>query len=230
MGQDFSNYRPTQAVLDGLKEVSFIGVVGPTAVGKSTVVKRAKELDDSLHIVLTTTSRRPRPGERDGVDYHFRSREEVLARIERKEFVQVPPSLLGDLYASAPEDYSVHGTSVLAVIAEAVPTMRQLPFHDNRTVFILPPDYATWQQRIVRHNFTPEQLQKRLAEAGTSLQFACDDSEVVFVLNDDIDVAAESFVALMHGETPNVEQQAACRELAGRLLTELQQSTGLQVA
>lgn len=231
MQLDFSDYRPNDVVLSTLKQVRFVGVVGPTAVGKSTVVKQARELDPSIHIVLSTVSRVPREGERDGVDYHFRSREEMLHRIEKREFVQVPPSLLGDIYATAPEDYTTHGTSVLAVIADAIPTFRALPFQNNCTIFVLPPDYASWQERIGHHNFTPEQLEKRLQEAARSFKFACEDEQAFFVLNDDLDVAAEEFVALIHGEQPDAEQQHACRELARSLYEQLRTAlTDKQIA
>jgi guanylate kinase len=224
MTLDFSDYQPNMAVLEALRQVSLIGVVGPTAVGKSTLVKKAKELESSLHIVLSTVSRLPRPGEQDGVDYHFRSRDEMLAKIEQRAFVQVPPSLLGDLYATAPEDYAAQGTSVLALLAETVPTLRALPFRENRTVFVLPPDYEAWQERVAHHNFTPEQLQKRLAEAVQSLDFACNSHDILFILNDDLAVAAEEFVDIVHGKLPPLAQQEACRKLAQTLQERLQAS------
>jgi guanylate kinase len=219
---DFADYHPNTTVLNALRQVHLVGVVGPTAVGKSTVVKRAKELDPSLHIVLSTVTRPPRPGEYDGVDYHFRDRQSMLQRIQQREFVQVPPSLLGDLYATAPEDYSSEGVSVLAHLAQIVPTLRALPFAQNRTVFVLPPSWDAWQERITHHHFTPAQMGKRMAEALDSLAFACHDPEVIFVLNDQIDVAAEAFLAIVRGNAAPAEQQAACRALAASFMEQLQ--------
>lgn len=68
-------YRPSPETLERVKGVDFIAVIGPTAVGKSTLIEAAIAEDPSLHLVVTTTSREPRPGEQDGVHMHFRSQQ-----------------------------------------------------------------------------------------------------------------------------------------------------------
>lgn len=194
------HYRPANYVLDYLQKVDFVAVVGPTAVGKNSVVEEAAKRDPDVHWVPFTTSRPSRPGEKPGVEYQFRSRQEMEERIQRAEYVNVAPNLLGDLYGSAPEDYSQNGVATAAVLADAVATFRSLPFKSLKTIFVLPPSWDEWQKRIVKHGFTSKQLQKRLKEAKRSLNFALHDKQTQFVINDDLTQAAQDFIVLAHGK------------------------------
>lgn len=224
---DSASYQPAPHVIDRLKQVRFVAVIGPTAVGKSTLIKAALEREPSIHLVLNNTTRPPRPGEREGIDYLFKTRPEMEARITKGEYVQVAPSVLGDLYATAPEGYSTDGVSVMAVLAEAMPMFRALPFQSLASVFVIPPDWETWQHRLAQHGFTPEQRAKRLAEAERSLQFALDDPDVQIIIDRDIDTAADDFVRLVLGrpltERQQQEQRQA-REIIRDLLDHLRQA------
>lgn len=199
MAMDFSVYQPAPSVLEKLKNVDFVAIVGPTAVGKTTLMKVAAGIEPAITMVLNNTSRTPRPEEVDGVDYHFRTKEEMLERIAKGGYVQVAPSLLGEMYATAPEDYPSEGIGILAVLADAIPMFRALPFKSFRVIYILPPDWREWQARMKAHGFEPDQLVKRLAEAKRSLTYAATNPEVRFVINDDINIAIRDFVALVEG-------------------------------
>ena len=203
-----STYRPAPQVLERLKLVTFVAVVGPTSVGKTTLINAAVKREPSLHLVLNNTSRQPRETERDGVDYLFRSRESMEARIAKGEYVQVAPSILGELYATAPEGYSTEGVAAMAVLAEAIPAFRQSPFKNLRSVFITPPDWETWQQRLLAHNFTPEHRARRLREAQTSFVFALEDPHTTIVVNDDLATATQDFIDLALGKPLSPRLQA----------------------
>jgi guanylate kinase len=218
------HYRPAPQVLDHLNSVDFVGVVGPTASGKTTLLKAALQREPRLRRVPSSTSRAPRPGERDGVDFRFLSKEVMQERIQRSEYVQVAPAVLGDLYATAPEDYATDGIAILEVLAAAVPVFRGLPFKSVRTIYVVPPSWDEWQQRIAAHQFTPEQRQKRLAEARQSLQFALHDEHTQFVINQDTSTATADLIALVHSAPPSARLQAdqsRARAIVRRLLQKL---------
>ncbi|MEK7152481.1 MAG: hypothetical protein AAB834_00910, partial [Patescibacteria group bacterium] len=95
-----SDYEPNEAVLTKLPQVTLVAVIGPAAVGKTTLMNAAAARCPALHPVLTTTSRGLRNGEKNDIDAHFRSRKEMKQRIAEHAYVQVSPDVLGDLYAT----------------------------------------------------------------------------------------------------------------------------------
>ena len=221
---DFSDYRPAPHVLDHVKTVDFVAVVGPSAVGKTTLMTRAQTQDPSVKMILTQSSRKLRPGERDGVDIHIRSKEEMLARIAKHEYVQVPPSLLGDIYATGPEDYPSEGIGTLAVLADAIPTFRALPFRSFRIVFVVPPSWERWQEQLKSHSFDTDRLAKRLVEAKHSFNFALNNQDVQFVVSDDLSTATADFIVLAKGEplSPRLQaDQQRAKEIIASLLHKL---------
>jgi guanylate kinase len=194
---DETRYRPAATVLDRLAGVDFVAVVGPAAVGKTTLIREAAGRELSLHPVLNNTSRLPRPEERDGVDYRFETLTRMRQRVERREYVQVAPNVFGALYATAAEDYATSGVALLAVLAEAVPDFRALPFRRFRVVFVLPPDVATWQNRLAPRGWGRETTTRRMAEAERSLRFAASAADIQFVVNHDLAASIQDFSTLV---------------------------------
>lgn len=221
---EYTAYSPAPGVLERLKSVTLVAVIGPTAVGKSTLINAAIARDPHIHLVLNNTSRDPRPGERDGIDYIFRKREDMLADMKKGLYVQVAPSVFGDLYATAADGYAIDGVAVMAILADAMPDFRALPFKKVRSIFVLPPDYASWEARIMQHGFSPERLKGRLIEAERSLVYAVEDKEIRFVINESLNVACEDFVTLACGDALSTRQQAdqsRAREIVRNLLEKL---------
>lgn len=190
------HYRPSPEVLDHVQHVDFLAVVGPTSVGKTTLMHGAAGHEPDLHQIIGTTSRGLRPGERDGADYHFPSRDVMVERIKKGGYVEVAPEVLGDLYAIAPEDLPTEGIGMFAVVAQAMETFRALPFKRFRTIFVLPGSWEGLQAQTWERQFTPSQLALRMAEARRSVQFALEDTDRQFVINRDIKTATQDFVTL----------------------------------
>lgn len=220
-----ATYQPNPSVLKALTLVDFVAVIGPTAAGKTTLIERAIEQNKNVHLVRVTTSRAPRPGERDGVDYHFRTQKEMQEGLAAGTFVQVAPTVFDDLYATTSSDYSVSGISIMAVIADAMPTFLSLPFKRVRQIFILPPSWEVWQARIGERSFAHEQLQKRMKEAHASLLYALSARDISFVINDDIARASEDFHGFILGR--HISDPHDGKTLARKLLEQLEKSVSL---
>ena len=219
---DFVDYRPSDAVLQALRNVSLVTVVGPSGAGKTTLIKLAVEQDPSLHVVVSDVSRAPRPGEQDGVDYFFRDRQEMLAAIARQEYVQAQLSNSGDIYASHVGSYATEGTAIVPVWADAVTIFRALPFKRLRTIFIVPDSYEAWQARLGLHEFPPELQAKRLAEAERSLTFGLDDPQAEIIVNGDLAKAAADFLAAIHRPSHmTLPDQTAARQIVRTILARL---------
>ena len=221
---NFDDYRPAAGVLERLRQVDFLAVIGPSAVGKDAVMAAASTVHPGLSKVLSTVSRPPRPGEQQEIDYHFRSKNEMQAMLQRSEYVQITSTPLGDLYATHAADYPIEGVGMMAVLAHAIPSFRKLPFKRFRTVYILPPSWEAWQQRMQSHNFTRDQRQGRLIEATRSLKFALTDPSLYFIANTVIDVAAAHFVAWVDDRSalPIATDRTQAQQLASELLDRVQ--------
>lgn len=219
------DYHPNSSVLKGLSCVDFVAVIGPTAVGKTTLIEQAMKRDAQVHLVRVTTSRAPRPGEQDGKDYHFRTKAEMQKQIQAGAFVQVAPAVFDDIYATSPEDYSSTGISIMAVIADAMPTFLALPFRRIRQIFILPPSWDAWQERLSTRQFTPEKLRARLKEAETSLRYALEAPDVIFVVNDNMAIAVKAFTASLQDASSDAAGEG--KKLASELLEHLKRECNL---
>jgi len=217
---DASAYRPNERVLKQLKRVDFVTVAGPTAAGKTTLIKAATVANPKLHMLVAGASREPRPGEWDGVDFHFSTKPTMEARAKKGDYATVVVGATGDLYTTAPEDYTEDKVVLLAALAEAIPLFRSMPYRQCRTIFVVPPDYETWYVRLKNHDFTLEQLKRRLAEAERSLVFGLEDEVTHFVINQSLDVATGDFIILALGK-PMPERLQADQPRARVIITDL---------
>lgn len=195
------SYKPSEEVLQELRKVRLVGVVGPSGSGKTTLLRQAAARDPELQVVVSDVSRPKRPEERDGVDYFFRDKQSMLDAIERREYVQVASSNSGDFYATHIQSYPQHGLAVLTIWADAIPVFQKLPFKNMRVIFVVPPSFVVWQERLGLHDFAPVFQQKRLAEARRSFAFALATPGVQFVINDELHRATADFIELAHGRT-----------------------------
>lgn len=198
-----ANYRPDEQVLAGLSRVRLLMVVGPTGVGKSTLMKAC-----GIPQVIGDASRSPRRGEVNGVDYWFRTEADMLAEAEAGRYIQLAMGSEGDLKATHAGSFPAFGQAVFAVVASAVETFRHLPFGETATAVIVPPDFATWMARVGNHHTSPDKLATRFKEARLSYEFALSDENSLFVLNDELELAVAHLLSIAEGKVPDGHTQA----------------------
>ncbi|HEX5395349.1 MAG TPA: hypothetical protein VFW52_03315 [Candidatus Saccharimonadales bacterium] len=210
------NYRPAPSVIEHIGRVTLIMLVGPSGVGKSTLIKNS-----GIHFVPSDTTRSPRPGEQNGVDMNFRTDfDQLAADIKAGNFVQIAPFATGELYATRYSSYPESGAAIMPVMAEAVRSFRQLGFDRTISAFVVPPSYKEWMRRMSEQEMMVDQRAKRLDEAKVSLEFGLSDKETNFILCDDIPGAVEQVKKLLDG-TPDEVLGAEARAIAQSLLTNL---------
>jgi guanylate kinase len=212
-----SKYQPDKHVLSELNRVNLLMVVGPTGVGKSTLIKAC-----GLPQVIGDASRQPRQNEVNGVDYWFRTEEEMLAEADAGRYVQLAVGSEGDLKATHAASFPPSGPAVFAVVASAVEVFRQLPFASTSTVVIVPPSYDDWMKRIGHHHTDPAKLAIRFEEARRSYEFALNDEASIFILDDDLNQTIRRLVDVASGKMPPDHLQA--REVAADLLNQINQT------
>lgn len=179
---------------------------GPSGVGKDTVIDAWKQRDPSVVRVVACTTRDPRPGEDNGVAYHFLTPEEFQTRVAQNRFLEYK-EVHGNWYATPldqVEDLLAQGKVALLKIdvQGALEVMEKRP--DAVTVFLLPPDMQELERRLTdRSTESPENLAKRLQNARDEIALAPRYQHQV--VNDDLDQAVKSLIRI---------KESACRTLS----------------
>lgn len=143
-------------------------VSGPAGSGKGTVVKLLAENYDSLKVAISATTRKPRPGEADGVSYYFISKEEFNKRVENNEFLEYAcysSNYYGTLKSEIDRIVNLGSDVILEI--EVVGAMNVVNTYPNATTIMLtPPDKDVLEKRLRgRNTEVEEEIQKRLARS-----------------------------------------------------------------
>jgi guanylate kinase len=206
------NYQPASDVASHIKNLDLLMIIGPSGVGKTAIINRL-----NLQYIPSDTTRLPRSGEKEGIDFFFRQDyDQIIDEIKNGRYVQVAVDSGGDLKATRDSTYPQTGIAVMAVIASVVPNFRQLGFRKTMSVFITPPSFEEWMQRLDVQNFL--QNNRRLdSRKLRSFEFALNDKEVHLILNDDIQDAVNQTKNVLEGIIDR-EREAETRSLAEFLL------------
>nr|WP_279106862.1 guanylate kinase [Gordonia paraffinivorans] len=179
-----------------------IVLVGPSAVGKSTVVAKVRDAIPDLFFSVSATTRDPRPGEVDGRDYHFVSREDfdkMIAGDELLEWADIHGGLQRSGTPLKPVlDALDAGRPVLVEVdlVGARNVVKRLP--EATTVFLAPPSWDELVARLRgRGTETPEALERRLATA--EVEMAARDEFDHVIVNSEVDRAVSELVSLLVG-------------------------------
>ncbi|OBR98998.1 guanylate kinase [Mycobacterium gordonae] len=179
---------------------------GPSAVGKSTVVRCLRERIPNLHFSVSATTRAPRPGEVDGVDYHFVSPARFQQLIDEGELLEWA-EIHGGLHRSGTLAEPVRaataaGFPVLVEVDLAGARAVKQAMPEALTVFLAPPSWQDLETRLIgRGTETPDVIQRRLDTARVELA-AQGDFDVV-VVNSRLESACAELVSLLVGTVPD---------------------------
>lgn len=173
---------------------------GPSAVGKSTVVRCLRDRIPDLHFSVSVTTRAPRPGEVDGVDYSFVSAAEFQRLIDEGELLEWA-DIHGGLHRSGTPAAPVRsatraGVPVLIEVDLAGARAVKAAMPEVTTVFLAPPSWEVLRERLVgRGTESPEVQTRRLSTAREELA-AQRDFDVV-VVNTQVESACAELVSLL---------------------------------
>lgn len=176
-------------------------VSGPSGVGKSTVLKALLERRKSVYFSVSATTREIRPGEEDGVHYHFLEVDTFREWIARGEFLEYA-EYVGNFYGT-PKRYvdeaMDRGEDVILdiEIQGALQVKGKRP--ETVSIFIAPPSWGELERRLTeRGTDSPEKIQKRLLRAKVEFQTA--HTYDYFVINDNVESAVRELDAIMTAE------------------------------
>jgi guanylate kinase len=181
-------------------------ITGPSGVGKGTLIKRLLERVPELALSVSATTRSPREGEEDGVDYHFLTEEQFQERRDAGDFLEFA-SYSGNHYGTLNSELDrclEKGRSVvLEIEVQGAQQVRQTR-GDSVQIFIAPRDAAVLRERLHgRGTDSAEAIDKRLQVAEQEL--GAQDDFNHRIVNDDLDQAADELESIVRdaigGET-----------------------------
>jgi guanylate kinase len=174
---------------------------GPSGVGKRTVITALRRNYPDVWVSVSCTTRAPRPGETEGIDYYFVDRDEFEKMIEAGELLE-HAEFAGNLYGTPRQpmlDHLAAGVPTLLEIelAGARQVRRSMP--EARFVFLAPPSLDVLIQRLQnRGTETADAIAARLQHAHTELAAESEFDETI--VNNDVERAARDLAALIAEE------------------------------
>jgi guanylate kinase len=176
-------------------------ITGPSGVGKGTLIRALRERVPELELSVSATTRRPRPGEQDGVDYHFLTDDEFEDRVAKGDFVE-HARYSGRRYGTLREELERRGAGSTPVLLEIeVQGARQVraAMPEAVQVFVAPPEPDDLRRRLEgRGTDDPDAIDARLRTAEDEL--AAQDEFPYVVVNDDIERAASELEGIVRSE------------------------------
>ena len=181
---------------------------GPSGAGKGTLCLELLQQQPSLQYSISATTRAPRPGEVDGVNYFFRTREEFETMIENQELLEWA-EFCGNFYGTphfAVEQFIQAGKDVILEIEIQGALQVKKRFPQGVFIFIVPPSIDVLSERIHKRGTEPEEvIQKRLDEAVHELEYLTEYDYVV--VNDEIAAGVDKLRSILVAEKCRVKRK-----------------------
>jgi len=231
--QDFraalANYQASDEAKQVISKLKLVLLVAPTSAGKNTIIRHQLATGRYYHIVSDTT-RAPRLNdgviEKDGVDYWFRSEEEMLADIQKGRFLEAEvlhnQQVSGMSIRELEHAQQENKIAINDVEIEGIHNVLKLK-PDTIAVMLLPPSFEEWQNRLASRGPMPAaERQRRLKSALKIFQDGQAHPYYQFVISDDIEQSGNIIDGIVNGQ-PN-PHQAHGRLLIGQLQSALEAS------
>jgi guanylate kinase len=173
-------------------------ITGPSGVGKGTLIRGVRRQLPELELSVSATTRQPRSGEQDGVDYHFLSSEEFERSVQQGDFLEFA-TYSGNRYGTLRSEVEARVSQGHPVVLEIeVQGARQVreAMPDAFAVFIAPPSLEALRARLIgRGTDTPEQVEGRMRSAERELEAQSEFAHVV--INDRLERATDELAGIV---------------------------------
>jgi len=193
-------------------------LASPSGGGKSAIARRLVASDENLTLSISTTTRAPRVGEQDGVDYLFRTQPEFDGMVADGEFLE---------YAQVFErSYGTPRAPVDAALIAGRDIVFDIDWQGHRSlqaampgdvvgVFIMPPSLPALESRLTQRGDGADAVARRMARARDEISHWAEFSHVV--LNDDFDTAIAQVRAILHAARLATARQSGLADFVAQL-------------
>lgn len=224
-----STYEPSQDTLQTLRDVPLVLLVGPTAAGRNTLINLLVQTG-RYHYIVSDTTRPPRTNngvkEENGREYWFRSEDEFLKGLKDGAYLEA--AIIHDQQVSGISSAELDAAKLVDKIAlDEVEVAGAAHINAMKpsmlSVFLLPPSFDVWMQRLRdRGDMTEEELRRRLTSALAEIAAALQGDFYQFVINNEIHEAAVAVDELANGRAPDSVKQQLGQNHAEQLAIDVQ--------
>ncbi len=192
-----------------------------SGAGKTSLVKSVLQHVSDIEVSVSHTTRAPREGEVDGVDYHFVDKETFQAMVNGSEFIE-SATVFGNMYGTSRQhiqEQLFKGKDVILEIDwQGARQIRQL-MNDCRTIYVVPPSVAALRERLTSRGQDDESvINQRMQEAISEMSHYVEFDYLI--INDDFDEARDNLAAIIKGNRMLHEhQQQKHADLLAKLLS-----------
>jgi guanylate kinase len=195
----------------------------PSGAGKTTLSRKLLETDRSISMSISVTTRPQRPGEQDGQDYHFITKEKFAQLRDAGELLEYA-EVFGNFYGTPrkPVEQALQaGKDVLFDIDwQGTQQLAQVMEEDLVRVFILPPSADMLRERLIsRQQDSMSVVAKRMAEASSEISHWAEYEYVI--VNDDLTTASQAIIAILTAERLKRKRRTGLTSFVRDLLTGL---------
>lgn len=186
---------------------SLIVISGPSGSGKDSICERLKEYNDNFFVSISATTRKPRMGEEEGINYYFKTKEEFEKGIENNEFLEY--ALYNNEYYGTPkkdiEKYLSNGIDVILVIeVQGALKIKQL-IPNAIFIFIMPPSMKELALRVKKRGAdTSDKILKRFKIAYQEINELSKYNYVV--VNDELDNSTRKVNSIIQAQKCMVDR------------------------
>ena len=184
-------------------------VSAPSGAGKTSLVRALLDAEPGLQVSVSHTTRAMRPGEHDGVNYHFCNREHFSAMLERGDFLE-HAEVFGNLYGTSQrfveEQLAADWDVVLEIDWQGAQQVKRL-MPETCAIFVLPPSEEALRERLSQRGQDDEAtIERRMAEAVSEMSHYIEGDYLV--VNDVFDQALEELQAIIRSQRLRTAAQA----------------------
>jgi guanylate kinase len=183
-------------------------ISAPSGAGKTSLVKALLAKEHTIKLSISHTTRKMRPGEVDGVDYHFVDEQTFLTMLNQENFLesaQVHGARYGTSKSLVETELEAGFDVLLEIDWQGAQQIRKI-FPEAKSIFVLPPALEVLESRLnARGQDSVETIQRRVAVAKTEMAQVCAYDYVI--INDDFNDALQDLTVIVHAERLNISVQ-----------------------